>query len=109
LDAARHDQVLAWTTHLPQAVSSALAATLATGGPAGITYRECAHDVTRNAGCVPEQWSELLVANKDNVLEALQHLDDTLEGLEKALAAGDPRAVEAWLIQGAAWKARFGS
>jgi prephenate dehydrogenase len=108
LDAAKHDQVLAWTTHLPQAVSSALAAALATGGPAGVTYRESAHDATRNADCVPEQWSELLLANKDNVLEALQHLGDTIGGLEKALAAGDRKAVEAWLVQGSAWKARFG-
>ena len=99
VDAEQHDRVLAWTTHLPQAVSSALAAALASGGPGGVTYGECAHEVTRQADCDMAQWSELLMANKDNLLEALRHLAETTEGLEAALAAGDRKAVEAWLAK----------
>ena len=109
LDATQHDQLLAWTTHLPQAVSSALAAAIASGGPHGVTYGEGAHEATRQADCGPDQWSELLVANRDNVLDALQHLTESVDGLKEALAMGDRKGVETWLAKGAKWRARFES
>jgi prephenate dehydrogenase len=107
LDAEQHDRLLAWTTHLPQTVSSALAAALASEGPVGVTYGESAHEVTRQAGCGLAQWSELLVANRDNVLEALQHFSESVDGLKEALMKGDRKHVETWLAKGATWRARF--
>ena len=109
LDATQHDQLLAWTTHLPQAVSSALAAALASSGPHGVTYGEGAHETTRQADCGLDQWSELLVTNRDNVLDALQHLTESVDGLKEALTMGDRKAVETWLARGAKWRARFES
>jgi prephenate dehydrogenase len=53
------------------------------------------------------QWSELLVANRDNVLHALQHLADSVDGLREALTMGDRKSVETWLAKGATWRPRF--
>nr|MDQ3309037.1 prephenate dehydrogenase [Gemmatimonadota bacterium] len=58
-DAMEHDRRLAWTSHLPQAVSTALA--LALGG-AGIERRELGpggRDMTRLAGSSPELWTDI--------------------------------------------------
>ncbi|MGD8727142.1 MAG: prephenate dehydrogenase/arogenate dehydrogenase family protein [Gemmatimonadales bacterium] len=107
LTADQHDALLAWTTHLPQAVSSALAAAFVEGGPAGVTYGEGARQVARYADCHTEQWAELLTTNRDNVLETLQHLTESVDDLKEALTTADRKAVEAWLARGATWRARF--
>ena len=54
IDAAAHDRQLAWTSHLPQAVASALAKTLADRGLAGVSFGSGARDTTRLAASNPE-------------------------------------------------------
>jgi prephenate dehydrogenase len=54
IDAAAHDRQLAWTSHLPQVVASALAKTLADRGLAGLSFGSGARDTTRLAASSPE-------------------------------------------------------
>jgi len=107
LDADRHDALLAWTSHLPRAVAAALAATLGANAPAGVTVGRAAVDATRSAQSGVEQWSDVLLANRDQVLAALTAFAVTVDELEQALRAGDRRRVEGWLAAGAGWRARF--
>ena len=71
IDAEAHDRQLAWTSHLPQAVASALAKTLADRGLAGVSFGTGARDTTRLAASSPEMWIDILLYNREAVAEAL--------------------------------------
>lgn len=104
MDAAVHDELLAWTSHLPQAVASALAAALAEWGPRGVTYGAGARDTTRLAAGSVESWREILLLNRGAVLQALDRMDDATGGLRRALATGDEDALGDWLERGRRWR-----
>lgn len=108
LDAEAHDRLLAWTSHLPQAAASALAAALARSGPAGVTYGSGARDTTRLAGSSVEMWRDILLLNREALLAALEGLEDELGNLRRALAAGDAARLTLWLEQGASWRRGLG-
>jgi prephenate dehydrogenase len=92
--AAEHDAAVARTSHVPHVVAQALAGTVEgdrlrtalTGG----SYR----DMTRVAAADPKLWGDILLANREAVLEALDALTAALATHRDALAAGDPAA--AW-------------
>lgn len=109
IDAARHDEALAWTSHLPQAVSSALAVACARFGPAGMSWGTGAQDATRLAAGNVEMWRDILLMNRGAVLAALERFEDTVGDLRQGLQAGDPAAVSAWLAQGVRWRRDLGS
>ncbi len=102
-----HDELLAWTSHLPQVVASALAVSLAKHGPRGVTYGTGARDTTRLAASSVEMWRDTLLLNRDAVLAALDGFEDGVGGLRRALLDGRPEALAAWLEQGASWRRRF--
>lgn len=92
---AEHDRIVAFASHLPQLVSSALAATLTreelVGGP-GLT------DMTRLAASSWSIWRDILMTNRDLLGRAL---DETIARLTKArdaLLAGDERTLEALFL-----------
>ncbi len=94
----RHDRLVAMVSHLPQVASTSLmglAATeeadepeillLAAGG-----FR----DLTRLAASQPSLWSEILVANRDQVVSSIELFAARLLSLRDAIARGDASAVE---------------
>jgi prephenate dehydrogenase len=99
-----HDRVLAWTSHLPQAVASALAVALATGGPRGVTYGSGAKGTTRIAASSAEIWADVFMLNREPILSALNRFDEGLGELRRALANGDARELKGWLERGASWR-----
>jgi prephenate dehydrogenase len=107
-DAADHDYVLAWTSHLPQAVASALAAALARSGPHA-SYGAGARDATRLAASNTLLWHDVLLFNREPVLRGLEALEDELGRLRRALAAGDGEALTAWLDLARTWRRHQGS
>lgn len=94
MGAAEHDRVVAYVSHMPQLVSSAVMATagvavqrdgLQFSGPGLL-------DVTRLAGSTPSLWHDILATNADFVQEALQSLQNTLPHAEPSdglTGAGD--------------------
>jgi cyclohexadieny/prephenate dehydrogenase len=98
MDAEEHDRALAFTSHLPHLLSSALAGILppelydltATG------FR----DATRLAAGQPSLWSAIFHANQTHLLTALDRLDEQLQRFREALRQGDRAALEALLQQG---------
>ncbi len=103
-DAIEHDRVLAWTSHLPQAVSSALAAALARGGPRAVTVGPGARDTTRLAASDPRLWHDVLLLNREALLTALDGVEGELGQLRHALTTGNSAELVAWLEVGRAWR-----
>ncbi len=110
MDPARHDRLVAVVSHLPQVASTTLMGTaadreageqdallLAAGG-----FR----DLTRLAASQPALWSEILVANREEVATAIDLFVRNLEALRDRIARADAAAVESTFD--AAKQARLG-
>jgi prephenate dehydrogenase len=97
IDAAAHDRQLAWTSHLPQAVASALARALADRGLAGLSFGTGARDTTRLAASSPDMWIDILLYNRAAVAEALDATEGSLAELRRLVTAGDADGLRRYL------------
>ena len=97
IDAAAHDRQLAWTSHLPQAVASALARALADRGLAGLSFGTGARDTTRLAASSPDMWIDILLYNRAAVTEALDATEASLAELRRLVTAGDADGLRRYL------------
>jgi prephenate dehydrogenase len=98
MDAARHDQILAWVSHLPHALAfSAVSALLDVDGAlqqfAGPSFR----DLTRVAGSSSEMWRDIFLANAGPLDATLAAFMASLAELRRAIADHDERTLEAVL------------
>jgi prephenate dehydrogenase len=105
LEARAHDRQVAWTSHLPQVVASALAGALATGewrlddlGPGG-------RDATRLAASSPEMWSAICSDNADLIEEALSAIQEQINSFRSALHHHDLEALQELFTAGQHWSA----
>jgi prephenate dehydrogenase len=101
MEAKQHDRLLGWTSHLPQAVASALAVALSQSGPKGASFGPGARDATRLAASSVEMWSDVMMLNREAVLEALDAFDGATDALRAALRGEDRESLAAWLEVGA--------
>jgi prephenate dehydrogenase len=97
IDAAAHDRQLAWTSHLPQAVASALAKSLADRGLAGLSFGTGARDTTRLAGSSPDLWVDVLLYNREGIGEAITAAEGALAELRRLIVAGDAEGLREYL------------
>jgi prephenate dehydrogenase len=98
MDPDVHDAVLARASHLPQIVSSALAASLldeqvgklwaAQFGASGL------RDTTRLAASSWEMWRDIFIANREALAAAMKLFGDTFADFQRAIDAGDIDALE---------------
>jgi prephenate dehydrogenase len=93
----QHDEILAYTSHLPHAVAAALAGSvpaewlpLAAGA-----YR----DGTRVAAADAEIWAAIFRENRGPMLKALGTLQDCLDAFKYALMTDDEQAIRSWWEQ----------
>jgi len=100
MDAGDHDRLLAWTSHLPQVASSALAATLAVQGIARSDLGRGGRDVTRLAGSSAEVWTDIALDNADFLLGGIDGMRARLDAIRDALAAGDRDRVREFFLTG---------
>jgi prephenate dehydrogenase len=98
IDPELHDRQLAWTSHLPQAVASALAKALADRGLAGVSFGTGARDTMRLAASSPDMWIDILLYNRAAVVEALESTEHSLADLRRLVAAGDGDGLRAYLV-----------
>lgn len=85
-----HDRVLALTSHLPHVVSYALVNTLSRTNRKYIEYTGGGfRDTTRIASSSPELWADIVLSNKDNVLQMIEAYRDRLNEIEDALRNKD--------------------
>ena len=97
--AAKHDQIIAYTSQLAHVVSSAFikspTAQKHRGFSAG-SYK----DLTRVAELNADMWTELFMDNADNLTEEIGVVITELERYRDALSRGDEAELHALLEQG---------
>ena len=97
IDAAAHDRQLAWTSHLPQAVAYVLAKALADRRLGGVSYGTGARDTMRLAASSPEMWLDILLHNREPLVEALSSVASGVAELRHLIEAGDRDGLERYL------------
>ncbi|HUQ20604.1 MAG TPA: prephenate dehydrogenase/arogenate dehydrogenase family protein, partial [Gemmatimonadaceae bacterium] len=89
IDAGEHDEIVAWTSHLPHVVSTSLAIALARKGIARDQLGRGGRDVTRLAGGSSEMWTSILLDNAAGIDSALSSLEGELGSFRTALEQRD--------------------
>ena len=86
-----HDRIVAYTSHLPQLLSTTLANTLAaeTGSSVPEVFGPGLLDMTRLAASSPELWASILDSNGDKVVEAIETFEKQLADLKTSVQMGD--------------------
>jgi prephenate dehydrogenase len=108
LDPDAHDRILARSSHLPQIVASTLAAALKDeriAGKLAIEYGAGGlRDTTRLAASSVEMWRDILLTNRDAIVEALKTFGATLAEFQNALEAGNEEKISALFERGRAMR-----
>ena len=98
LPASRHDRLVATVSHLPQLASTALmdlAVRRESGEPDALLLAAGGfRDLTRLAASNPQLWSEILTANAEEVVAAIDAFVGDLEAIRDLVLAGDRAGVE---------------
>jgi prephenate dehydrogenase len=83
----QHDTAVAWSSHLPQLLSTALGLTLSRAGNPDVerVAGPGLLDMTRLALSSPDLWRSILETNREPVLEALNALTDQLANIRAQL------------------------
>lgn len=105
-----HDPLLAATSHLPHLVAFALAGALARSpmhAAAQSLYGAGLRDTTRIAASDPALWSDILMDNREALLQLLPGWRLALAELTSALEQSDATALEAALREAALWRRGF--
>jgi len=88
LDAAEHDQLCAWISHLPQMIATALAASLVDefgGAPLLEAGGRALREMTRIASSPYSMWRDVAITNKKNIADALLKLEQRLAHIRQNL------------------------
>lgn len=97
LDAEIHDQILAATSHLPHAIAFALVHCLSTQTHTPEIFRYAAGgfaDFTRIASSDPIVWRDICLANRQELLKAIDDFDSNLKQLRTCLENSDGEALQ---------------
>jgi len=89
MDADAHDQLCAWISHLPQMISTALAATLVDeygeDAPLLETGGRALREMTRISASPYSMWRDVALTNKKNIRHALLKLEQRLAHMRENL------------------------
>jgi prephenate dehydrogenase len=89
LDAAEHDRFCAWISHLPQMISTALAATLVdefgSDAPVLDIGGRALREMTRIAGSPYSMWRDIALTNKKNIADAMHKLEQRMAQIRENL------------------------
>ena len=89
VDAGEHDQLCAWISHLPQMISTALAASLVdeygSDAPLLEAGGRALREMTRISGSSYSMWRDIALTNKSNIRNALLKLEQHLAHIRENL------------------------
>lgn len=104
IDAARHDEQVAWSRELAPTAAAVLAHLLAGRDLGGVSWDPAVGQISRALPTDAAGWAALLVANRGPVGEALAALGEEAVRLGTLIAAGDQAGVERFLATAAAFR-----
>lgn len=95
-----HDQMLAFTSHLPHVGAAALALAVESAGDAwpdfvGGGFR----DSTRIAASNPDLWTGIVMANAAALRSSIAEMRKLLQEFDRAVETGDSATVRAWFAK----------
>jgi len=89
MEAVEHDQLCAWISHLPQMISTALAATLVDeygeDAPLLEAGGRALREMTRISGSPYSMWRDIALTNKKSIGDALLKLEQRLAHIRENL------------------------
>lgn len=112
MEVARHDEVLAATSHLPHVLAYALVHTLAKMEGSEAVFRFAAGgfaDFTRIASSSARMWHDIVMANPEAILAMVRRFDHELTALAEAIGARDSRTVMQILNRAKSARDEFGA
>ncbi|HYL59337.1 MAG TPA: prephenate dehydrogenase/arogenate dehydrogenase family protein, partial [Candidatus Acidoferrales bacterium] len=111
MDADTHDRLLAHASHLPQIVSSVLAAALAderVGAKLAVEYGAGGlRDTTRLAASSWEMWRDIFITNREAISAALKLFGATFAEFERLVEAGKSDELEQLFKRGKSMRERI--
>ena len=96
LEPGAHDELVSRSSHLPHVVAAQLSNLVLRPGSPKHQAMLCANgfrDTTRIASSSPEMWRDIALANRRNLLGAIDHFLSGLTDFKRALRSGDSDAV----------------
>jgi prephenate dehydrogenase len=95
LDAAAHDRAVAFSSHLPQLASSALAATLGAANPSASApvFGPGLLDMTRLALSSFDLWNDIFITNRESIADAVGAYIARLTAVHQAISTSDQTAL----------------
>jgi prephenate dehydrogenase len=112
MDPDLHDQILARASHLPQAVSTVLAAALSGEQVGGVLAAEYGagglRDTTRLAASSWEMWRDIFATNRDAIAAALKIFGATFAEFQRMVETDDVDGLKRLFNRGRALKERIG-
>ena len=103
LDAATHDEQMAWRSHLPHVLSTALALTLREAGIQRSALGPGGRDMTRLAGGAPSLWTPIAEDNEVALASALDAIEQQIQSIRESLRRGDTLATQEFFADGRDW------
>jgi prephenate dehydrogenase len=103
IDAVDHDEMIAWSSHLPQLLASALGCALDGEGVDRSALGPGGRDTTRLAGSDPALWTDILMDNADALEPALDALLEELVRLRRHIGGLDDASLRATLEAARRW------
>lgn len=98
MSVAEHDKVLAATSHLPHALAYTLVDTLASLDVGVDVFRFAAggfRDFTRIASSHPVMWHDIMLANREAIIDVMASFRSNLDRLEQAMVEEDSETIMA--------------
>jgi prephenate dehydrogenase len=103
LDAEEHDRRVAWTSHLPQLTSTALALALELAGHPRRELGPGGRDTTRLAASSPEMWTAICIDNADLLAGAVEEVEEQLARVREAIASRDREGIHEFFVRARRW------
>jgi prephenate dehydrogenase len=102
LNPSVHDDLVSRSSHLPHVVAAGLANFVLNPqqpGNQGILCANGFRDTTRVASGSPEMWRDIALANRENLLQALEGFVGGLQSFRRVLKSGDAEAISRFFEQ----------
>ncbi|MGJ8638937.1 MAG: prephenate dehydrogenase [Opitutaceae bacterium] len=104
----KHDEIVAHISHLPHLLASTLCSLLATKDPSwGHFSGGGLKDCTRVASGEPSLWKQILEQNREEVVRAIDGLEEELHRLKTALTNHESHTLSSILERGKAYRDRI--
>lgn len=99
IEGAEHDSLLASISHLPQILSSALAGSISESERLELAGQGL-RDMVRIASSDSYLWSEILLENRENIIETIERFSQSLQEMKSALLASDEENIHEFFAKG---------